>query len=58
VHRTGFIAGSGEDGFRANVRSSVKRIRNKFRSIDADFSEIENFPAFGYSWARVVTCPA
>lgn len=58
VHRTGFIAGSGEDGYRANVRSSVKRIRNKFRSIDAEFSEIENFPAFGYSWARVATCPA
>ncbi len=58
VHRTGFIAGSGEDGFRANVRSSVKRIRNKFRSIDAEFSEIENFPAFGYSWGRIITCPA
>ncbi len=57
VHRTGFIAGSGEDGFRANVRSSVKRIRNKFRSIDAEFSEIENFPAFGYSWARADSCP-
>lgn len=50
VHRVGFIAGSGEDGYRTNVRSSVKRIRNKFRSLDADFSEIENFPAFGYRW--------
>lgn len=57
VHRTGFIAGSGEDGYRANVRSSVKRIRNKFRSIDAEFSEIENFPAFGYSWSRIATRP-
>lgn len=50
VHSVGFIAGSGEDGFRTNVRSSVKRIRNKFRAIDADFAEIENFPAFGYRW--------
>jgi hypothetical protein len=28
----GFIAGSGNDGFRANVRSAIKRIRNKFRA--------------------------
>jgi two-component system response regulator ChvI len=52
VHHCGFIAGSGEDGYRTNVRSSVKRIRNKFRAIDADFSEIENFPAFGYCWKK------
>ncbi len=50
VHRCGFIAGSGQDGYRTNVRSAVKRIRNKFRAIDRDFMEIENFPAFGYRW--------
>ncbi len=50
VHHAGFIAGNGDDGYRTNVRSSIKRIRNKFRAIDADFSEIENFPAFGYRW--------
>jgi two-component system response regulator ChvI len=50
VHRVGFVAGSGEDGYRTNVRSSVKRIRNKFRAIDGDFAEIENFPGFGYRW--------
>ena len=50
VHRVGFVAGSGEDGFRTNVRSSVKRIRNKFRAIDAGFTEIENFLGFGYRW--------
>lgn len=55
VHRIGFIAGSGEDGYRTNVRSSVKRIRNKFRVIDAQFSEIENFPAFGYRWRSAPT---
>ncbi len=50
VHTAGFIAGSGEDGYRTNVRSSMKRIRNKFRAIDDAFNEIENFPAFGYRW--------
>jgi two-component system response regulator ChvI len=50
VHHCGFIAGSGEDGYRTNVRSSVKRIRNKFRAVDPDFKEIENFTAFGYFW--------
>ncbi|TAL00963.1 MAG: response regulator transcription factor [Rhodospirillaceae bacterium] len=52
VHHCGFIAGSGEDGYRTNVRSSIKRIRNKFRAIDPDFVEIENFPAFGYLWRK------
>jgi two-component system response regulator ChvI len=55
MHHVGFIAGSGEDGYRTNVRSSIKRIRNKFRAIDADFCEIENFPSFGYRWGRAGT---
>jgi two-component system, OmpR family, response regulator ChvI len=50
VHHAGFLAGSGEEGFRTNVRSSIKRIRNKFRSLDDRFFEIENYPAFGYRW--------
>ncbi len=50
VHHAGFVAGSGEEGFRTNVRSSIKRIRNKFRAFDARFSEIENYAAFGYRW--------
>jgi two-component system response regulator ChvI len=50
VHHPGFIAGSGEDGFRTNVRSMVKRIRNKFRAVDPEFCQIENFSAFGYRW--------
>ena len=32
LHYEGFIAGNGADGYRANVRSAIKRIRNKFRS--------------------------
>jgi two-component system, OmpR family, response regulator ChvI len=50
VHHVGFIAGNGDDGYRANVRSAVKRIRNKFRAQDDQFSEIENYSAFGYRW--------
>jgi two-component system response regulator ChvI len=52
VHHIGFIAGSGEHGFRTNVRSSIKRIRNKFRCVDSEFSDIENFAAVGYRWRR------
>jgi two-component system, OmpR family, response regulator ChvI len=48
----GFIAGTGEDGFRANVRSAIKRIRNKFRACDPDFDEIENYTGFGYCWRK------
>jgi two-component system response regulator ChvI len=55
VHHAGFVAGSGEEGFRTNVRSSIKRIRNKFRGFDARFSEIENYPAFGYRWRSTAT---
>ncbi len=50
VRHPGFVAGAGEDGYRTNVRSAIKRIRNKFRAIDVDFCQIENFPAFGYCW--------
>jgi two-component system, OmpR family, response regulator ChvI len=50
VHHPGFAAGSGEDGFRTNVRSSIRRIRNKFGVLDPAFAEIENYPAFGYRW--------
>jgi two-component system response regulator ChvI len=51
-HFEGFIAGSGDDGFRANVRSAIKRIRNKFRACDPSFDEIENYTSFGYGWRK------
>jgi two-component system response regulator ChvI len=56
VHHEGFVAGTGDDGYRTNVRSSIKRIRSKFCERDAGFSEIENYAAFGYRWraARAV----
>lgn len=50
VHGRGFIAGSGEMGYRANVRALVKRIRQKFKEIDPEFAELENYPGFGYRW--------
>lgn len=52
MHYVGFIAGSGENGYRTNVRSCIKRIRNKFRAIDPDFAEIENYQSFGYRWGK------
>jgi len=50
VHGRGFIAGTGDSGYRANVRALVKRIRQKFKEIDDGFAELENYPGFGYRW--------
>jgi len=52
LHYEGFIAGTGDQGYRTNVRSVIKRIRNKFREHDPTFAEIENYTAFGYRWGR------
>lgn len=45
-----FFAGDGILGHRTNVRSLIKRIRQKFRQLDDSFAAIENYPAFGYRW--------
>ncbi|MFQ5773391.1 MAG: response regulator transcription factor [Kiloniellaceae bacterium] len=45
-----FVAGFGTEGFRANVRSFIKRIRKKFRDVDPKFDRIDNYPGFGYRW--------
>jgi two-component system, OmpR family, response regulator ChvI len=50
VRAPGFVSGQGPDGFRANVRSTIKRARNKFRVVDADFRAIESYMSFGYRW--------
>ena len=52
LHYEGFIAGSGVDGYRANVRSAIKRIRNRFGELDPTFNEIENYQSFGYCWKK------
>ncbi len=45
-----FVAGYGPEGYRANVRSFIKRIRKKFRDADPEFDHIDNYPGFGYRW--------
>jgi two-component system response regulator ChvI len=51
VHGKDFVAGHGAEGYRANVRTFIKRIRKKFRDSDPDFDRIVNYPGFGYRWA-------
>jgi two-component system response regulator ChvI len=51
VHGKDFVAGHGAEGYRANVRTFIKRIRKKFRDRDPDFDRIDNYPGFGYRWA-------
>jgi two-component system, OmpR family, response regulator ChvI len=53
LHYEGFIAGSGADGYRTNVRSALKRIRNRFRALDPTFDHIENYAGFGYCWKKL-----
>jgi DNA-binding response OmpR family regulator len=50
AHYEGFVAGSGEDGYRTNVRSLMKRMRRKFLTADPGFGEIENVHGAGYRW--------
>jgi two-component system response regulator ChvI len=50
AYYAGFVAGSGEHGYTANVRSLVKRIRRKFVAVDPGFSAIENVQKVGYRW--------
>ena len=50
VHGKNFMAGHGSEGYRANVRTFIKRIRKKFRDVDPGFDHIENYAGFGYRW--------
>jgi len=50
VHAKDFVAGQGSEGYRANVRTFIKRIRKKFRDVDPGFDHIENYASFGYRW--------
>ncbi len=51
VRGKGFRAGCGSEGFRANVRSFIKRIRKKFRDVDPGFDQIKLYHGFGYRWS-------
>jgi two-component system, OmpR family, response regulator ChvI len=50
VHGKDFVAGYGAEGYRANVRTFIKRIRKKFRDLDSAFDQIHNYAGFGYRW--------
>ncbi len=50
VHGPGFCAGDGANGYRTNVRSLIKRIRQKFHDVDPEFMDIENHRGYGYRW--------
>lgn len=50
VHGEGFVAGWGEEGYRVNVRSIIKRIRHALRAIDDKFDSIKVQPGCGYYW--------
>ncbi|HYM04167.1 MAG TPA: response regulator transcription factor [Stellaceae bacterium] len=50
VHGKDFVAGYGQEGYRANVRTFIKRIRKKFRDVDTEFDQIHNYAGFGYRW--------
>jgi two-component system response regulator ChvI len=50
IKGAGFLAGPGEEGYRANVRATIKRIRRKFEGIDAGFAALGNLPGYGYAW--------
>ena len=50
VHGKGFFAGFGNDGYRTNVRTFIKRIRKKFRDVDLEFDQVRNYAGFGYQW--------
>ena len=52
LRQEGFVSGGGPNGYRVNVRSAFKRIRNKFRAFDPTFQEIENHTGFGYCWRK------
>jgi len=52
IHHVGFVAGTGDDGYRTNVRSAVKRIRNKFKALSPEFDAIQTYTSFGYCWGN------
>jgi two-component system response regulator ChvI len=50
VHGKNFTAGYGDQGYRANVRTFIKRIRKKFHAVDPECEHIHNYAGFGYRW--------
>jgi two-component system, OmpR family, response regulator ChvI len=52
VHGKDFVAGYGDEGYRPNVRTFIKRIRKKFRAVDPEHEHIQNYAGFGYRYHR------
>jgi two-component system, OmpR family, response regulator ChvI len=52
VHGKDFVAGYGDEGYRPNVRTFIKRIRKKFRAVDPGHEHIQNYAGFGYRYHR------
>ena len=50
LHYEGFIAGTGENGYRANVRGMIRNLRKKFLRCDEAFAQLENLAGLGYRW--------
>jgi two-component system, OmpR family, response regulator ChvI len=50
VHGKDFVAGYGDQGYRPNVRTFIKRIRKKFHDVDPAFGHIHNYAGFGYCY--------
>lgn len=44
----GFVAGCGDNGYKTNVRSAIRRIRRKFEACDPAFAKVCNDAALGY----------
>ena len=58
IKSQGFVAGTGDLGYRGSVRATIKRIRQKFRQVDSGFAAIRTYPGFGYRWVTESTSPA
>jgi DNA-binding response OmpR family regulator len=52
VRYVGFAAGCGNDGYKGNVRSCIKRLRHKFIAVSPGWDEIENYGGMGYRWRQ------
>jgi two-component system response regulator ChvI len=57
VHGKNFAAGYGDEGYRPNVRTFIKRIRKKLRAVDPDYEHIQNYAGFGYRYHRSASSP-
>jgi two-component system response regulator ChvI len=52
VRKHGGCTSRARSGYRANVRSAIKHIRNKFRDVARTSDKIENYAGFGYCWKK------